>query len=162
MKLNLFIFKRNTRKSKRDTVFNSLWIYKLINNIKKHTHSTKAERLVYKNFSYLKRYYKINIPLITFKLIKTQKLLFKITKVRIAGRIYQLPISLNEFNTYSTSFRDVLKQLKLQRLSSFTTKFIDLFNNSILIQQNANSKKRQEIYQTLTAYRGYLHYRWRV
>jgi ribosomal protein S7 len=162
MKLNIFFFKRINKKSNRDSVFNSLWVQKIINNIKKHISIAVAEKLVYNTLSYLKKFYKINIPILLFKLIKNQKLVFKTTKVRVAGRSYYLPIGFNEYNRYAMSFRELIKQITLQRTNSFVVKFLELINNNLILQQNASTKKRQEIYGALSDHRGYLHYRWRL
>jgi ribosomal protein S7 len=159
---NLSFYKNNNIKNKRDYVFNSLWIYKLINNLKGHTNSVKIEKISYNSFIYLKKYYKIPVPLIIFRFLKTQKLLFKTTKVKVGGRIYQLPTSFNEFNRYSIQTRLILKEIRLKKTTSFSNKFIELLNSNILNLQSVSIKNRNEIYKTLVSYRGYLHYRWRV
>lgn len=157
-----FYFKRSSKKINRNIVYNSLWVQKFINNLKSHIMNRTIEKLFYASLIQAKQFYKVPIPILLFKFIKTQKLLFKIAKVRKAGRLYQVPIGFNEFNRYALPLRSTIKQLRNQRTATFMSKLLTLLNINLISQNTPHEKSKNEIYSSIVAYRGYLHYRWRL
>lgn len=148
-------------KFNKDFIFNSYWISKLINNSKKHTLKHKIENKYYKTFSQIKKFYKIPILLFLYNTIRHQKLLFKISKVRVAGRIYQLPNSFNFFNRYATCFKWLIKTITEKGTINIGDRITKLIINENITKNNITTKTRNEIYLSITSYRGYLHFRWR-
>jgi ribosomal protein S7 len=148
-------------KFNKDLFFNSLWVSKIINISTKHTIKHKIENKYYKTFYNLKIYYKIPPILYIYNTLRKQKLLFKILKVRVAGRIYQLPTNFNFFNRYSTALRWLILNISKYGNFNFSDRVTKYLINDSLTKNNITDKTRLEIYKTITSYRGYLHFRWR-
>ena len=145
----------------KDFIFNSFWISKIINISKKHTMKHKIENKYYKTFSQIKKLYKIPSIFFIYNTIRNQKLLFKIIRVRVAGRIYQLPNNFDYFNRYSTALKWLIISIMKKGTSNIGDRIAKFIINENLIKNNLTDKTRNEIYKIITSYRGYLHFRWR-
>jgi len=151
----------NRTKYVKEYIFNSFWFSKIINVLTKHTMKNKIEKKVYKSFKFFKFYTKVPPLLLTFNTIRHQKLLFRILKVRVAGRIYQLPTNFGNLNRYSTSLRWLLTNVSKKGTSMFSDRFLKFLINDNFVKNNTTDQTRTEIYKIITSFRGYLHFRWR-
>jgi len=148
-------------KLKKNLIFNSFWLAKIINMLTKHTLTQKIENKIYKTFSVFKIKKKIPALFYTYNTIRHQKLLFRILKIRIAGRIYQLPNNFDFFNRYNVAFKLLLKNIYLKGINSFSERLSKYLLLETFIRNNSTDKLRNEIYKTISSFRGYLHFRWR-
>lgn len=146
-------------KNTNNLIINSFWLKKIINILIKHTYHAKIECIIFKTCKYLKYFTKTPITIELYQYIKMQKLLFKILKVKIAGRIYQLPTNFDFFNRYATLLRNTLKNKIIS--NNISNKFSILFSSQLFQKNSISEKIRDEIYKNATVYRGYLHFRWR-
>lgn len=160
---NKMVYLKNFTKIKfnKDFFFNSLWISKIINLSTVHTMKHKIENKYYKTFTNLKIQHKIPVLFYIYHTIRKQKLLFKILKVRVAGRIYQLPTNFDFFNRYATALRWLILNISKNGNFNFSDRVTKYLINDSLIKNNITDKTRLEIYKTITSFRGYLHFRWR-
>lgn len=148
-------------KYNKDYQSNSFLISKIINILKKHTIKNKIENKLNKIFSLIKIQLKVPLNVVIYNNIRHQKLLFKILKVKIAGRIYQLPTNFGFYNRYATSLIWLLKIITDNAPVNLINRFTKIFIYDSFTKNNTTDKTRNEIYKTITSYRGYLHFRWR-
>lgn len=152
-------FEKN--KFNKNFVFNSFWVSKIINISTKHNIKHKIENKYYKTFSQIKKTYKIPSLFFIYNTIRNQKLIFKIIKVRVAGRIYQVPNNLDYFNRYSTALKWLMISVLKIGTTNIGNRITKLIINENITKNNLTEKTRNEIYKIITSYRGYLHFRWR-
>jgi ribosomal protein S7 len=148
-------------KLKKNLVFNSFWLSKIINILTKHILTQKIENKIYKTFSVFKIKKKLPALFFTYNTIRNQKLLFRILKIRVAGRIYQLPNNFDFFNRYNVALKILLKNIYIKGISSFSERVSRYLLLETFIKNNVTDKLRNEIYKTVGSFRGYLHFRWR-
>jgi len=142
-----------------DPVYNDVLVAKLVNRVMWDGKKTKAQKIVYKAFEYIKQRMGKD-PLEVFKqAVENVKPVLEVRPRRVGGATYQVPVEVQEPRRTSLALRWIVTAARAKRGKPMALKLaqelMDAYNNT-----GAAIKKKEDIHKMAEANRAFAHYRW--
>jgi ribosomal protein S7 len=155
--------KKLFNKSKKDYIYNSYWLNKLINNFMKNGEKIKAEQIIYQGLKGIKKKSKLkHTPLLLlFEALEFIKVDIEVVKKKIGKTDYFIPHPTTSVRQYKTALKWFQEACKKQKSAStsnhITTEVIDIVQN----KRSYSLLKKKKLYEIVVYFRTHLHYRWK-